>query len=621
MKTLVLEDVTINNFMCIGNACVELQNRGFVKVTGINNFITDGAANNGAGKSSIFDAIMWAFTGQTTRGAKDVVNNKVGCDTSVRVKFLYDGHTYIIHRYKNDSKQGNNLLLIRDDFDISGKGLKDSEAVLKRELPDLDFEFLGSVAIMGQGLPLRFTNNSPAGRKQILETLSKSDFIITEVKEKLTARKSVLSSLYNEQNSKYIAHNTKLDVAKQDIVRMENQLSLLVNVDEENLLSTTKEYDCVCEDIKSTMNDISTYQQQYRDELSVTNSLRAKLAEIEKEDSVRFQTGRYELDKIVTELNVTYRHIQNEINKINSTPTHCPTCGRPYDNVHKPDVQPYLDNLSKVRQELDEACKNVTAYEKSFVYTDVKDIHSSIQESERVCSSSKYAIDSLELKLRQLQQKSSYLQKEILRLQSIKDTIEGKRQTIISSIEDNKKFCEEAEQDTIKMEQEMQDTKLRLDCISTLLTYCSRDFRGYLLTNVIDYISNQASVYSSKLFGSNKLNISLCGNGVDVVYDDKSYESLSGGERQKADICIQLAIRDMLVEFFGITCNILCLDELYDGIDSYGCEKLTDLIMSLSGISSVFIISHHTSIDIPYDSNIVVIKGDNGISTIEDSAY
>ena len=44
-----------------------------------------------------------------------------------------------------------------------------SSKILQEELPDLTSTLLTSVIIFGQGLPQRFSNNTPSGRKEILE--------------------------------------------------------------------------------------------------------------------------------------------------------------------------------------------------------------------------------------------------------------------------------------------------------------------------------------------------------------------------------------------------------------------------------------------------------------------
>ena len=82
------------------------------------------------------------------------------------------------------------MKIIRNGEDVSGKGIRDSEKLLSEYLPDLTSSFLGSVIILGQGLPQRFSNNTPSGRKDVLEKLSKSDFMIEDLKQKVSDRKT-----------------------------------------------------------------------------------------------------------------------------------------------------------------------------------------------------------------------------------------------------------------------------------------------------------------------------------------------------------------------------------------------------------------------------------------------
>ena len=64
----------IKNFMSIGEADIDLSDRAFTLIEGVNNNENDNARSNGSGKSSIFEALVWTLTGTTMRGNKDVVN-------------------------------------------------------------------------------------------------------------------------------------------------------------------------------------------------------------------------------------------------------------------------------------------------------------------------------------------------------------------------------------------------------------------------------------------------------------------------------------------------------------------------------------------------------------------
>ena len=148
-------------------------------------------------------------------------------------------------------------------------------------------------------------------------------------------------------------------------------------------------------------------------------------------------------------------------------------------------------------------------------------------------------------------------------------------------------------------------------------TVIQRDFRGHLLSSVIAFINKKAKEYSQEVFESDKVDFSLDGNNINIGYDNKEYGNLSGGERQKIDLIIQFAIRDMLCTYLDFSSNILVVDELFDNLDSVGCERILNFISNkLNDVESVYIITHHSDIPIPFDNILTVTKGEDGITRI-----
>jgi DNA repair exonuclease SbcCD ATPase subunit len=119
------------------------------------------------------------------------------------------------------------------------------------------------------------------------------------------------------------------------------------------------------------------------------------------------------------------------------------------------------------------------------------------------------------------------------------------------------------------------------------------------------------------IFHNDKIEFTLDGNLIYIAYNGKQYEALSGGEKQKVDLIIQFSIRDMLCNFLNFSSNILVVDEIFDNLDNIGCQEVINLISTkLSDISSIYIVSHHTDIDIPCDKELIVIKDKNGVSRL-----
>ena len=239
---IVFNNLKLNNFMSFEEAEINLNKIGYFSINGINNNKEDSASSNGSGKSTLFEALCWVLTGETIRGTKDVSNIYTKTGACVELDFSIDGDDYKIIRKKDPS----NLFFFVNGEDKSGKGIRDTEKIIEQYLPDLTSSLIGSVIVLGQGLPQRFTNNSPSGRKEVLEKLSKSNFMIADLKDRVSKRKTDLSQ--------------QLRVCEDDILINENNLNnaktLIKNTDEKiNSLDNTEHLVKKLEDIKSELKE------------------------------------------------------------------------------------------------------------------------------------------------------------------------------------------------------------------------------------------------------------------------------------------------------------------------------------------------------------------------------
>ena len=97
------KELDIENFRSINKAHIVLENQGTVIVRGINEY-EDNATSNGSGKSSIFEAIVFALFEETSSGEKDVANRIINNGFCINLKLEIDGIEYTIVR---ESKKGN----------------------------------------------------------------------------------------------------------------------------------------------------------------------------------------------------------------------------------------------------------------------------------------------------------------------------------------------------------------------------------------------------------------------------------------------------------------------------------------------------------------------------------
>ena len=616
MANIYFESISLKNFMSFEEAHVNLNRNGYVLVEGINNNIEDNAKSNGAGKSSLFSGICWCLTGETISGAKEVSNIYLKGKTEVSVKFVFDKHSYNITRTKNPS----NLFIQVDGVDKSGKGIRDTQKILEEYLPQITSSLINSVIILGQGLPQRFTNNTPSGRKEVLEKLSNSDFMISDIKEKLSGRKSILEDSYKSNNDSISELQGAISTLNTLLNTYTNNLNNLPNAGDYEL-----EIEQVNSDIEKLKQDINSYELA-KDEAStllhkITADSDELLSKRDKEYSELKLIDVQELEEEISTLNFDIKTITNKISEIDSISDTCPMCGQKLQNVVKPDSTALKENLSLSQEKYNDLHKlliennNYNTELKNSLYdkynkkenelkNSIKSLQSDISSYDSVLNNNNSKLISLSNKLVELQTKLNELEnnKSYFKNQ-ISETQESINNTT-NKIEDLKLIVD--------------DISIRLEIISKMSTLVKRDFRGYLLSNIIEFISIKSKYYSSKVFGTDKLDFKLNGNNILISYDNKEYESLSGGEKQKVDVIIQLSIRDMLCKYLGFSSNIIVLDEITDSLDSVGCQNIFNLISSeLGDVESIYIISHHTDeLNIPCDDTITIIKDNNKISRI-----
>lgn len=94
------------------------------------------------------------------------------------------------------------------------------------------------------------------------------------------------------------------------------------------------------------------------------------------------------------------------------------------------------------------------------------------------------------------------------------------------------------------------------------------------------------------------------------------YDDLSEGERQRVDLCVVLALQDLVRDLHRGRFSLALYDEIFDGLDETGCEQVMDyLTQQRRTYGSVFVISHNPKLlGWPSDHVIRVVKTAEGSS-------
>ena len=614
--------IKFSNFFSFKYADIDLTNRGYTIVKGVNNNPIDNSQSNGSGKSSIWEAISYALTGTTIRGVKDVVNNKGDDGAIVELEFDIDNDHYKVCRYKDTKEFKTDLKIYINGEDKSGKGIRDSEKLLAQYIPDLNAQLIGSVIVLGQGLPQRFTNNTPSGRKEILEKLSKSDFMIEDLKNRINDRKQVLTKKLRDVEDTILTKKTRQESIKDQVEATKNRL---------NSMGDTVELDNKISDLKASLEvtgvnlgndkvkldnlftDLNNERSQYS---MISDRKSAEVNDIES----KYKQEIDDQNELISTHKLKISSIKNEISRIESIKDVCPTCGQKIPNVHKPDATNLKEDLTKEQEALEvltEKLDNVKTKKTLEIDAVSKKYDSLKEESYNRGNELRKSYDDLKRIIDDKQRLFDNDKNQLAKLESTRLSYDTLKNDLIKTIDNLEQSARAIDEELLYNYNIKSDIEARQAVVNKMFTLATRDFRGLLLSNVINFIDQKAKEYSLEVFGTDKLDFKLDGNNIDIMYDGKQIESLSGGEAKKVDIIIQFAIRDMLCKFLGFSCNILVADELFDACDRLGCQKIIDLISNkLCDIESVFIVTHHSDLNLPEDSIITVEKDENGISRI-----
>ena len=613
--------VILHNFGSYGHVELELQNRGFCLVSGQNNCTKDNALSNGAGKSFLWSAICYALTGETISGIKvNLKNINIDePDSFVQLDFLYQKDLYSICRVVAPKSD---LRIIRNDVDLSGKGIRESEKKLQELLPELSKDLIASCIIIGQGMPNKFSSFSPSGRKDLLERLTKSDFMIEDLKTRISTRQQELNTKIRELEDSLLANRTQLNSSVSQL----EKLKLAIEQQERS------DFDLLIEALTMKLRTLETTATTIQDNITTTESqldtFNAKLLEVtaektkvNNEELTAFNSACTDLNSKKVKLEVEITSLDNEISKLKAIKETCPTCGQKLPNVHKPDTTAL------------EAAVHDKQTELVIVNADIQKCKAQhIEYQAQIEAAFKEELLSINTAITNLK---NNLQENRIASRACLADIERERASYNKLIYDKQNwnnYIQKSKEEATTLETEIaritniisitsfakDDLDQRLAVVKKMDQLTKRDFRGYLLTNIINYIDQKAKKYCEIVFGTRELSLEINGNALDITYCNKAFDGLSGGEKQRVDLILQLAIRDLLNSYLNLSANILVLDEITDFLDKQSCKAVMQLLeKELNTIESVFIISHHAEeLEIPVDSEILVIKNENGISEL-----
>lgn len=447
--------------------------------------------------------------------------------------------------------------------------------------------------------------------------------MIQSIKDKLEKRQEDLKSMLRTKEDSQLSTNSALDVYRLQLSNFKEDMKAYEVFDssEENIENKINQ---LRDEANFISLNINKYNEESREKDKQVESLNSEYSKTVLDSSSeldgklkpisdKIKDKNDEINNLKTEIKI----LEKEIKKLDSITDVCPTCGQKIPNVNKPNTTSQKQTLSGMNDNL-----SVLTSELTELNTEKKSITDK-HNFDRDAKLDRISADIAAVK-DDLRNMSTQNLRDIRELGNINDEISNltnlkqNYNKLISNIESTEETILKLENTLSELSGEIIDIKAHLDIIQQMVTLAKREFRGILLINIIDYINKRIKQYSQVVFDTEELDFSLNENEVDISYCGKPYENLSGGEKQKIDVIIQLALRDILSKQLNIRSNLLVCDEIFDNMDLVGCNKIIDLISGLSDIDSVFIISHHAQdLELTKDNSLIVEKSEDGISQIK----
>lgn len=649
---LTFKKIYINKFQSVEHISVELDNQGIMIIKGINNYEKN-VKSNGSGKSSIFESIIFALYGETSSGIKDPENRILNNGYSVSLYININGTDYIINRKKEDGKAIVELYQVAGEIagNISGRNKTDTDKMIQNLLGISKDIFLDSI-FLAQGVSTNLSTLSPTARKERLEILTGTEKLIEDFK-----------SYIKDKQLDYESKCTELTLTKSklegNIQSLEGQINTLkskineINIENERKrqLGNTEDIDKQIYNLKNNIETTTLETKKLVDkveseQLSI-NEYKLKLSDLqkEKEDIDNRLNEQRELvyqinSKIDREKSEIESHqrdiirIEKDIETIRNSDK-CPTCGRKYDDANEEHIQ---QTISKYNDEIQQHKEEIQKLEYQ-IEADNNDLSTETEKGKdirKVC----------DLKQCEIQDKNTFIDNAISEIVSANDKIKSYSENIESmqsqiNILNNKKeellkveiqSTTEYENMIVDAEKTIHGFNLEIANIvdkwnkqNDLVDVCkysqqliTKPFRTYLLQNSIKVLNDKLRYLSNKLFSNEKDVIVINGDDskLDIKLGDATYESLSGGEKTRVNICLLLAQKYLASNLGNINCNLIILDEVLGQCDSEAEMNIIDLIIEeLESVSSIAFIGHK-ELPIPCDTTLVVVKNEKGLSNL-----
>lgn len=544
---IIFKKVKWKNFLSTGNLFTEVElNKGSTTLI---------VGENGAGKSTILDALSFSLFGKPFRKINkpqllNTINNK---NLLVEIEFDIGSTEYKIIRgvKPNVFEVYQNGKLLNQSAEM-----KDYQSILEKQILKVNHKSFSQVVVLGSATFQPFMQLTAGQRREIIEDLLDLQIFTTMnylLKDKLV---NINEKIAEHNSEKKILEN-KIEILKEHLIELQ--------FNNEKLIEEKKSL------ISDTQNKISLLAEQCIEVKLVNDALKESIA-----DETNISKKLNKLNSLKHQIQANLGVVSKEVSFFHDY-DNCPTCKQQIDQEFKKQT---VEEKSLKINEIEEGLKLLTEE-----YDKTNEKLEEIMEINSKISDKNLEINGIKTKISSLVEYKETLETEIEKLNT--KTVESDASKI-PEVEKNLKEVEKKYYDLV-------DERSTLQAAATLLKdggIKSKIIKQYIpiMNKLINkYLSSMEFMCQFEL--DEQFNETIKSRYRDVF----SYASFSEGEKMRINLAILFAWRSIAKMRNSVNTNILIMDEVFDSsLDANGTEEFMKILNNLTSDTNTFIISHKT---------------------------
>jgi DNA repair exonuclease SbcCD ATPase subunit len=563
---IIFKKIRWKNFLSTGNVFSE------VDLTGAKTNLIIGS--NGAGKSTILDALTFALFGKPFRKINKplLVNSINEKDCLTEIEFSIGKNDYKVVRGIKPNK-----------FEIYHNGqfwnqestVVDQQKNFETNVLKMNYKSFTQIVVLGSSTFVPFMRLPLAQRREIIEDILDIQVFSTMnilLKDKVRENNDEIKNLDYEihllEEKIELQKNYMLELekkTKEEIDRKQNKIAVLLedeNTQHHEIARLTSEV----EKHSKEMEDLSNSSSKLKKLNTFLFKIQSKLSSCQKEHA--FFTDNHVCPTCTQDLSEEFR--QSKI-----------TEGEGELNNLQTGVQDLLDAIAKEEERENEFSR---------LSKIILGFNSSITQANYQITSIRKAISDIETEIKELEETNPDKKAEFVKLEGLVTN----KKDLTKTFADYKK-----ERDTLLVaSQLLKDNGIKTRIIKTYLPAMNQLINQYL---------QRMDFY---------VNFTLNENFEEIIksrYRDVfSYDSFSEGEKARIDIALLLTWRSIAKLKNSVDTNLLILDEIFDSsLDQQGGSDLGWILRNFDEKTNVYVISHREQLEGKFDRTLTAVKEKN----------